>query len=159
MCGWCGQTGALPPPEEGEATLMLPVCPGCFTQHKKTRRNNKRATFDRGGRWAATTAAATQRADVISSAQAKVAAVGPATGRAATAATAGAAKAIPTGSAAGGGGEIWPAGLLAETKEEEVVLHENKEGIPARAMAGAKAGETVAAVRATLQQLYIGAFA
>ena len=24
MCGWCGQTGALPPPEEGEATLPLP---------------------------------------------------------------------------------------------------------------------------------------
>ena len=150
MCGWHGQTGALPRPEGGEATLLLPVCPGCFAQHKKARRNGKRVTFIWGGRRAATTAAANQRVDDFRSAQAKAAAAGPAAGRAAAAAIAGATKDIPAGGAAGGGGEVWPAGLLAETKEGEVALRENKEGAPARAMAGAKAGGKVAAVRATL---------
>jgi hypothetical protein len=62
MCGWCGLTGAQPPPEEGEATLLLPVCPGCLQQHKEARKSGKKPTVDLGGRRAATTAAATQRA-------------------------------------------------------------------------------------------------
>ena len=50
------------------------------------------------------------------------------------------------------GGAVWPAGLLAEAKEGQVVLRETKADAPAWVMAGAKAGEAVAAVRATPQQ-------
>ena len=121
ICGWCGQTGAHPPPEEGEATLLLPVCPGCLVQHKEARKNGKKPTVDRGGRRAATTAAATQRADDVRGAQAAAAAAGPAAGRAAAAAIAAQAKATPAGGAVGGSagdaaGAAWPAGLFAEAK-------------------------------------------
>ena len=51
-----------------------------------------------------------------------------------------------------GGGAIWPAGLLAEAKEGQAVLRETKAGAPAWAVAGAKAGEAIAAVCANLQQ-------
>jgi len=69
-CGWCGLLEGQRAPEDGEATIPLPVCGPCLVQLKKGRSSGK-PKMDRGGRRASEATAATARATDISVAQSK----------------------------------------------------------------------------------------